>query len=89
MLNNRASKIHHIEYDTKKLNKVISELYSYRSAIAHGGDVKNKLKEVTRKLEIKAAAGREEYVVSNLLRRIVKMVLIQALKEPKLVTDLK
>lgn len=51
--------------------------------------MKNKLKEVTRKLEIKAAAGREEYVVSNLLRRIVKMVLIQALKEPKLVTDLK
>ena len=35
LLNNRASKIHHIEYDTKKLNKVISELYSYRSCLLY------------------------------------------------------
>ena len=84
LLNNRASPEHQIEYDGKEMAKILNEMYSYRSAIAHGGDVEKSLKEIVKRLK-----NKEDGAASELLRRILKMVLIQALKEPKLVTDLK
>jgi hypothetical protein len=63
-----------------RYEKVISKLYEFRSDIAHGdfSDFNNELKLLV-----------DSKNVSKVIHRILKSTLIQALKEPQLISDLK
>jgi hypothetical protein len=91
LLNNRMNSDRTLGFDEfgdTKPDKVISKLYNYRSAIAHGGDIQNKIKNLT---DIhKGGANLTPALWPEwFLRRMVKRVLVQALREPQLVIDLK
>lgn len=82
-----------IEYfDKINADKVISKLYSYRSKIAHGANAEDELKSLCllRKKGISEEwnSNPREWI-SWYLRLLVKGLLIHALREPQLVTDLK
>ncbi len=81
LLNNRFTKPIIISdfFKTGSFEKIIGEVYSYRSAIAHGGKYdfsKNNVLESEMKVD---------HFINILLRRII----IQALREPQLLLDLK
>lgn len=91
LLNNRmndAQKIGLDEFGTTKQDKVISKLYDYRSAIAHGGDQGGKISELIKihegKNDIPSQLWAEQF-----LRRLVKRILVHSMREPQLVVDLK
>lgn len=80
LLNNRFTQPIKVSdfFKNGSLDKILSELYSFRSAIAHGSTYVFKGKI----LESEEKAG---YFIDILLRRII----VQALKEPQLLLDLK
>lgn len=87
LLNNRFSiSIEINDYlkgpDTLTLGKVISVMYSYRSSIAHGDFLDfNKRLKILEKTSI--------IEIQQILRLLLKRLLIFALEEPQLITDLK
>lgn len=91
LLNNRMPAVKGFgfnEFGQMKPEKVITKLYSYRSAIAHGGDEQSKLKDLlgqhTGLLDFPAELWPDRF-----LRRLVKRLLVHALREPQLIVDLK
>jgi hypothetical protein len=91
LLNNRINKTRALGFDefrTPKAETIISKLYDYRSAIAHGGDEISKIREL-----IKIHKGFEKTPdglwPDRFLRRLTKRILVHALREPQLVIDLK
>ena len=76
------------EFGNTKAEVVISKLYAYRSAIAHGGDESVKLKKLT-DLHQGWPENALDLWPDRFLRRLVKRVLVHALREPQLVIDLK
>ncbi len=91
LLNNRMCSGRTLDFDVFENTdpeKVISMLYAYRSAIAHGGDIQSKIKSLTDKL-INGKNVNLSLWIEAYLRQMVKRVLVQALREPQLVIDLK
>ena len=76
------------EFGQTKPDTVITKLYAYRSAIAHGGDQRSKIAALK---QLHQGWGNlpEPMWAERFLRRMVKRVLVHAMKEPKLVVDLK
>lgn len=75
------------EFGNTKIDNVISRLYDYRSAIAHGGDESSAIKALT---VIHQGWNLTEILwAERFLRRIVKRVIVQSMREPQLVVDLK
>lgn len=68
-----------------KLKKIIASLYSYRSAIAHGGDES----QSRRTLENIAHTKSDYFWIHDFVRNLTKRMLFSALREPQLVMDLK
>lgn len=74
--------------DGTKITTFISKLYSYRSDLAHGNNSTTSRDWLANKLG--GGAGlRGDVCIDNFLRRLVRRVLKQALREPQLITDLK
>jgi hypothetical protein len=65
--------------------KVISTLYGYRSAVAHGGSPDKHLKFFRKRWDSVLV----QLELHRYARRMVKRVLVGALREPKLITSLK
>lgn len=91
LLNNRmddAYKIRLDEFGGTKQDKVISKLYEYRSAIAHGGDQAGKIAAL---MQIHEGWGDipDQMWPERFLRRLVKRILVHSMREPQLVIDLK
>ena len=91
LLNNRMDSSRSLgfnEFGSTNTEKVISKLYAYRSAIAHGGDESGKIKSL-----IDLHQGWPPMAAplwsDRFLRRLAKRVLVHALREPQLVVDLK
>jgi len=96
LLNNRMGENQNLQFGRFNTNPetVISKLYSYRSAIAHGssGSLEiNKFNQLVRDEKEFKFKGRviEKNVLPHYLRRITKRLLVHAVREPQLVTDLK
>lgn len=95
LLNNRMDdhfNLGLVKFNTAKAETIITRLYSYRSAIAHGGNTDTDMQWFFDNKEGLDEEGRfthKQQFISWYLRKIVQRVLVQALKEPQLVTDLK
>ena len=68
--------------DTLTLGKIIGIAYNYRSSIAHGDFV-----DFEKKLQIFSKTSTMDILI--FLRTVLKRIIIFALKEPQLITDLK
>jgi hypothetical protein len=91
LINNRMGPQRNIgfsEFGETKPETVVAKLYEYRSAIAHGGDAQSKIKNL---VEIHQGWSHlpAELWPDHFLRRLVKRVLVQAMREPQLIVDLK
>ena len=86
MDSNRSLGFH--EFGNAKTETVISKLYDYRSAIAHGGDESGKIKSLT-DLHQGWSPMAAQLWANRFLRRLVTRILVHALREPQLVVDLK
>ena len=103
LLNNRmggGQKLGLEEFGDTKHEKVITKLYEYRSAIAHGGDWTAKGDALVKIHDgwDDAPTGPQKHVFQQsynakwperFLRRLTKRVLVHSMREPKLVVDLK
>jgi Apea-like HEPN len=92
LINNRIDSKRDIgfsEFGEVKPENVISKLYEYRSAIAHGGDAEKKIKNLTGIHNGCWTDIPAELWPDRFLRRLVKRVLVQAMREPQLIIDLK
>lgn len=91
LVNNRMDSQRNIgfsEFGDAKPETVISKLYEYRSAIAHGGDAKSKIRNLT-DLHNGWADIPVDLWPDRFLRRLAKRVLVHAMREPQLIIDLK
>jgi hypothetical protein len=91
LINNRMDGQRNIgfsEFGQVKPETVISKLYDYRSAVAHGGDTKSKIKNLTDIHKVWTDIPHELWP-DRFLRRLVKRVLVHAMREPQLVIDIK
>jgi Apea-like HEPN len=80
------------EFGDMTIDKVISRLYSYRSMIAHGGTSTKDLDllvEAHKKNEGKLWVEIGIQWAERFIRRLIKRVLVYALREPNIVLDLK
>jgi hypothetical protein len=80
------------EFGDMTTDKVISRLYSYRSMIAHGGTSTKDLDllvEAHKKHEGKLWVETGSQWAERFIRRLIKRVLVYALREPNIVLDLK
>jgi Apea-like HEPN len=91
LINNRMDVQRNIgfsEFGQTKPENVIAKLYDFRSAIAHGGDATDKIQHLA---EIHNGWGdiAVDLWPDHFLRRLVKRVLVHAMREPQLIIDLK
>jgi hypothetical protein len=91
LINNRMDARRNIgfsEFGETKPENVIAKLYNFRSAIAHGGDTISKIQALAG-----IHSGWPDVPVDlwpeRFLRRLVKRVLVHAMREPQLIIDLK
>lgn len=74
--------------DGTQASKCITNLYSYRSELAHGNSSTTSKDKLAKNLGIKQ--GRDwEAGIDSFLRTLVRRILKQSLREPQLITDLK
>lgn len=88
LLDNRMQAHQKLGLDTfgsTSSDKVIGKLYNYRSAIAHGGDPDSQLDIFKHKWP----APRTALELHRFARTLTRRLLVAALREPRLVTDLK
>jgi hypothetical protein len=91
LLNNRMDSQRNIgfsEFREVKPETIISKFYDYRSAIAHGGDTKSIIHSLAN-LHNGWTDIPVELWPDRFLRRLVKRVLVHAMREPQLIIDLK
>lgn len=93
LLNNRLKRIgRDITFDdfgATSPEKVLKKLYAFRSAIAHGGNLEQSMKDVY-KMRVGKEQGQESHLwIHDWLRNMTKKLLLAAIIEPELVTDLK
>ncbi len=70
-----------------KMDKVLNKFYGYRSAIAHGSDTQSSLNDIN---NIRLGSTTTDHLwVHDWLREMTKKLLVEAIIEPRLVTDLK
>lgn len=73
--------------------KIISKLYSYRSSIAHGNNSEKDIEWLYNNFKISEVDDTplrdEKQFISWYLRKLVQRILVQAINEPQLITDLK
>ncbi|PCI48636.1 MAG: hypothetical protein COB51_04765 [Moraxellaceae bacterium] len=91
LLNNRLKKIgreiRFSGFSASNQKKILSKLYGYRSRIAHGGEAKESLDNLTK---IRAGNERVDKLwVHDWMRDMVKLLLLASIIEPDLVMDLK
>ncbi len=91
LLNNRLKKIGRAidftAFGEAKIEKVLGNLYEYRSAVAHGGTVEGALADIAK---ITAGASKKDHLwVHDWVRNLTKKLVLAALVEPELVRDLK
>lgn len=80
------------EFGKMKAQTVISKLYSYRSTIAHGGTDTTDLDSLVKAHKANEAKPWAETGIQwaeRFIRRLIKRVLVYALREPDIVLDLK
>jgi hypothetical protein len=75
--------------DVSGPEQVIGRLYSYRSALAHGGDGEDPLAWLERRRPPTWSEWFPRTWLHHFMRRLTQRVLVSALREPQLVTDLK
>jgi hypothetical protein len=73
----------------KDSSQVIAKLYSYRSAIAHGGDGTGDLQWFEDRRPVRWQGDPPRLWLHYFMRLLVKRVLVAALREPQLVHDLR
>jgi hypothetical protein len=91
LLNNRLKKIDREinfgEFGATKPEKVLTRLYSYRSAIAHGSNVSSSLSNIQK---IRLGGQKVDHLwIHDWLRDMTKKLLLAAIVEPELICDLK
>lgn len=91
LLNNRLRKINReiifSDYGDTKLKKVLEKLYAYRSSVAHGGNIDGPLKKID---NLRVGNTNTDHLwVHDWLRNMTKKVILAAIIEPDLVSDLK
>lgn len=80
------------EFGKMKAQTVISKLYSYRSTIAHGGTDTTDLDSLVKAHKANEAKPWAETGIQwaeRFIRRLIKRVLVYALREPDIILDLK
>ena len=91
LLNNRLKKdnreIKFSDFGNSNLKTVLGKLYALRSAIAHGGNIESSLNDI-RKIR-NDTHGTDILWVHDWLRAMTKKLLLAAIIEPELVSDLK
>lgn len=91
LLNNRLRKIgreiRFSDFGETKPENVLTKLYAYRSAIAHGSNVERSLNDINK---IRPGCKiTDDLWVHDWLRNMTKKLLLAAVVEPELVSDLK
>lgn len=91
LLNNRLRKINREiqfnDFGDTKPEKVLTKLYAYRSAIAHGNNTEKPLNDIS---QIRPSGEHADRLwVHDWLRNMTKKLLLGAIIEPELVSDLK
>lgn len=91
LLNNRLKKIDReikfSDFGETKPESVLKKLYAYRSAIAHGGDIKSPINHIK---NIRLGNEKTDHLwIHDWLRDMTKRLLLGAIVEPELVSDLK
>jgi hypothetical protein len=91
LLNNRLKKIDReimfSDFGNTKPEKVLSKLYAYRSSIAHGGNVESPIDDIGK---IRTGGKTADHLwIHDWLRTMTKKLILAAIVEPDLVSDLK
>jgi hypothetical protein len=91
LLNNRLRKIDReikfSDFGATKPENVLTKLYAYRSAIAHGNNLSSSLSDINK---IRPGSQKTDPLwVHDWLRDMTKKLLLEAIVEPELVCDLK
>jgi len=80
------------DFENAKPETVVSKIYGYRSAIAHGSSLEEKLKAIENIAATRWKQGKPSGLFFDWfrrwLRRMVRRVLFAAIREPELITDL-
>ena len=85
-LKNTGDQISFEIFGNTKIDTILKKLYAFRSSIAHGASLKKSLSDLNNLLDKK----KDEYLwIHDFLRDMTKKLLLAAIREPQLITDLK
>jgi hypothetical protein len=91
LLNNRLKRIGREipfgDFGSTKPKKILESLYAYRSAIAHGGSIKGPIDDIN---NLRVGATTTDHLwIHDWLRTMTKELILAAVVEPDLVSDLR
>lgn len=91
LLNNRLKKINReiefSDFGETRTEKILTKFYAYRSAIAHGSNSESSLRDIN---NMRPGSKKTDHLwVHDWLRNMTKKLLLAAIIEPEIVSDLK